>query len=539
MDFSKPSILIVDDEYWSHEIMEAFFEGRYNILRARGGDEAIEKAATERPDLIMLDIVMPGRDGFEVCRSLKENDATRFIPVVIVTSLGQKKDRLLAIEAGADDFLSKPVDKAELLARTASLLRLKDYHDERERAYSNLRKITAYFNEIITGFDPLSFSLSDAYDSIFSIILRKRGSEAGQPTHAVVISLGGRECKLFFRERNGFLKKRRVMLRYGTEALTALIEMKGDAYQNFPEARSDFLPPEIHAETGAVADYTSCCSNGTFILCLNYGRAVGAFDLDVLKDLAMHSTFLDTLAAQVKENDGALYYTIKALARAAEANDEDTGNHIIRVKEYSYELAGELGLTRKFCDEVRYSAQMHDVGKIHTPPEILRKPGKLAPEEWEEVKRHTVYGVKILGGSPRLEVARQIALNHHERWDGTGYPRGLKGEEIPLSARIVAISDVYDALRNKRVYKPGFDHETAMRIIADGDGRTSPGHFDPEVLALFKRISNRFREIYLEFNDAEPRKEADPEAGREGKYREWKSPEGRIASGTAALRNLQ
>ena len=531
----KPSILIVDDEYWSHEIMESFFEGRYNIIRARDGDEAVERAATEHPDLIMLDIMMPGRDGFEVCRSLKEGEATRFIPVVVVTSLDQKKDRLLAIEAGADDFLSKPVDKAELLARTASLLRLKDYHDERERAYSSLRRITAYFNEIITGFDPLSFSLSDAYDSIFSIILRKQGAEAGQPTHAVVISLDGRECKIFFKERNGFLKKRRVWLKYGTEALSALIEMKGDTFQNFQEPRPDFFPPEVHAETGPVADYSSCCSNGTFILCLNYGRDVGAFDLDVLKDLAMHSTFLDTLAAQVKENEGALNYTIQALARAAEANDEDTGNHIVRVKEYSYELASELGLTRKFCNEVRYSAQMHDVGKIHTPPEILRKPGKLAPEEWEEVKRHTVYGVKILGGSPRLEVARQIALNHHERWDGTGYPRGLKGEEVPLSARIVAISDVYDALRNRRVYKPGFDHETAMRIIVDGDGRTSPTHFDPDILSLFKKISERFREIYLEFNDNEPGKGGGPETGRGEKYMKWKGTAGRLASGMAAF----
>jgi putative nucleotidyltransferase with HDIG domain len=276
---------------------------------------------------------------------------------------------------------------------------------------------------------------------------------------------------------------------------------KTDIFLNLTEERQAEFPQEIRGFIGGVRNFVSCYSDGMLVACFNYCRPVTVYDQQVLKDLAMHSIFFETIAGQVKENEEAFLYTIKALARAAEANDEDTGNHIIRVNEYAYEIACELGLPEDLANEVRYSAQMHDVGKIHTPSSILQKPGRLTPEEWEEIKKHTVYGVKILGGSPRLEVARQIALNHHERWDGTGYPGGKKGEEIPLAARIVAICDVYDALRNKRVYKPAFDHETTCNIIIDGDGRTTPEQFDPEVYNIFRKIRSRFQEIYLEFKD--------------------------------------
>ena len=158
-------------------------------------------------------------------------------------------------------------------------------------------------------------------------------------------------------------------------------------------------------------------------------------------------------------------------------------------------------MDNEFISKIESAAQMHDVGKIYVDKAILSKPGKLTEEEFEHIKMHTVYGEKIIGSSKRLKMAVEVSRSHHEKYDGTGYPDGKKGQEIPIAARIVFLADIYDALRSDRPYKKGFSHEKAYEIITVGDGRVMPENFDPEVLNAFKKIHLGFNKIYEELSE--------------------------------------
>ena len=192
--------------------------------------------------------------------------------------------------------------------------------------------------------------------------------------------------------------------------------------------------------------------------------------------------------------------TIYRLTVTAEYRDEETGSHIRRIGHYSRLLAKELGLAPEKAEAIFHGSPMHDLGKVGIPDNILRKPGSLTSEEYEIMKTHTTIGSIILYGSSSeyLKAAEKIALTHHEKWDGSGYPAGLKGEAIPMEGRIVNMADIYDALRSKRPYKPGFDHETAYRIIIEGDQKTRPEHFAPVVLETFKKSAHEFARIFAE-----------------------------------------
>jgi HD-GYP domain-containing protein (c-di-GMP phosphodiesterase class II) len=235
------------------------------------------------------------------------------------------------------------------------------------------------------------------------------------------------------------------------------------------------------------------------IFALNYGREVSSYDAAVLNSIVMQTLFLRSIASQIKETDNAFEYTVNALARASEVNDEDTGNHILRVGIYSALIATQLKMPQDIINALRIQASLHDVGKIHVSAAILKKSGKLTSDEWLEMRKHPLFGQKIIGEHSRLKIGSSIARTHHERYDGSGYPKGLRGDDIPIEGRIVAIADQYDALRLARVYKPAFTHDDTCRIILNGDGRTMPEHFDPQVLKAFHDVSTKFEEGYEAF----------------------------------------
>lgn len=235
------------------------------------------------------------------------------------------------------------------------------------------------------------------------------------------------------------------------------------------------------------------------IIAFNYPDEATTYDADVLKSLSVVIGSLVTLSTKVQETELAFIYTIEALARSCEAADEDTGNHIVRVNRYSEELAKALGMPDLFVESIAYSAQMHDVGKVHVPSIIIKKEGPLDDREMAIMKQHPEFGARIIGDAPRLAMAREIALAHHENWNGSGYPGNRKGDEIPLSGRIVKVADIYDALRSKRSYKPAMSHDQVLNIFSNGDSRISPDeHFDPAVLRAFFRFERVMAGIYAD-----------------------------------------
>ena len=198
----------------------------------------------------------------------------------------------------------------------------------------------------------------------------------------------------------------------------------------------------------------------------------------------------------VDEVRHSYHYLALRLQGVSANHHEETGDHLRRIRDYALFLGRRMGLDEETLEDLGTYSMLHDIGKLKVPREILTKPGPLTPQEFEEVMRHTSYGVDLLGNSEWLGMARDICLYHHEKWDGSGYPEGRVGESIPLVARVVGLADVYDALRSPRCYKPAYDHDRVRKIILEGDGRLAPGHFDPALLSIFADEHRTFEEIF-------------------------------------------
>jgi putative two-component system response regulator len=337
--------MVVDDELLNLKLIAAMLKPQgYEVILAKDGQECLAKAIADPPDLILLDIMMPGMNGFEVCARLKKEDTLVQVPVVMVTALQDVNDRVKALDEGADDFLTKPVDRMELRARVRSLLKVKAYNDH--------------------------------------------------------------------------------MVNYRLE-----------------------LESEVKRRTLEIQEANRQLANAH------------------------------------EKLRGASLETIFRLSRAAEFKDEDTGAHIISMSRISARLAAKMGLSNQTVESILYASPMHDIGKIGIPDRILLKNGPLNDEEWSIMRLHTIYGGQILENSDIgfLRLGEVIATTHHEKVDGSGYPKGLKGKQIPLAGRIVAVADVFDALMSRRPYKPAFTSEQAVNIIKEGRGH----HFDCDVVDVF------------------------------------------------------
>ena len=359
----RPSILVVDDTPDNLSLMSELLLERYHVRVANSGERALRIAQSAAPpDLILLDIMMPHMDGYEVCQRLKENAATRAIPVIFLTAKVSAEDEERGLSLGAVDYVTKPISAPIVLARIQTHLSLKAASD-------------------------------------------------------------------FLRDQNVYLES------------------------------------EVQKRTR---------------------------ELSAIQDV-----------------------TIMAMASLAETRDSDTGNHIRRTQHYVRALALALRQHPRFAAQLDAqtvetlfkSAPLHDIGKVGIPDRILLKPGRFEAHEFEIMKTHTTLGRDAIQhaedqlGTPVdfLCCAKEIAYCHQEKWDGSGYPQGLAGEAIPLSARLMAVADVYDALISRRVYKDGMPHEKAMAIIEDGRGL----HFDPDMVDAFVRIQDQIRAIAQRFADSD------------------------------------
>jgi putative two-component system response regulator len=360
----KGRILVVDDESTMRRLLEKLLrmEG-YDVSLASSGEQALADLFKHGADTVLLDMRMPGMTGLEVCRQIRSHPRTLHTPVVFITAVNDRELRRRGMEAGADDFLSKPFDEVELLARIRNSVRVRRYYDNLEQQREQLEQAV--------------------------------------------------------RERTAAL---------------------GEAIAKLTQSQAD-------------------------------------------------------LRASQEE-------TIYRLSRAAEFRDDETGQHLQRMSRYCQLIGRRIGLDESTCELLRIASPMHDVGKLGIPDRILLKPGRLTPEEFAVMKGHAEIGYRILVGSDAspLKMAATIAYTHHEKWDGNGYPRGLRGEEIPLHGRIAAVADVFDALTSARPYKPAWKLEDALELM-----RTNRGaHFDPNLVDAFFDALPEVLEIRARFVDEAP-----------------------------------
>ena len=505
------SILYVEDDDVIREGMNEFLNRRFDqVFLAENGAAGLDAYHDNAPDIVMTDIKMPVMDGLEMTHAiLEQNDKAA---IIVTSAYNDAKYLLGAIELGISHYLLKPLDRDKLDASLKQcieiVLKTRTLREHENSVIENDRTINSLLDcgeKNVTNAICLDSEAERQLDQMIENILGC-GMETAPHSPASLImtlthGLGGQPQWLRYElERDRSLRKACYLDHPklnldDTDGSHALFFINDD--EPLPDDPLLRLFVAHFVRHGKKPRNLIWYRNGCHIICaIDYPAAMITSDAVVIKNLAVQTRFLDTISAERHQTEEAFLYTITSLARAAEVNDEDTGNHILRVGQYCAAISRQFGYSDTMANIIEQQSRLHDVGKIHIPTEILKKPGRLTDDEMVLMREHAVYGAQIIGMHPRLEIARVIALHHHEHWDGSGYPFGLRGTAIPLDARIVALADAYDALRNRRSYKPAFDHETAWRIITEGDGRMNPSHFAPDILDIFKKIGKELDGIY-------------------------------------------
>lgn len=522
-------LLLVDDNVDNLKLLSNLLKQEYQIQVAMEGREALRLAARKpTPDLILLDIMMPEMDGYTICERLKSNSDTREIPVIFLTAKTQTEDETQGFLVGAVDYITKPINPPVLWARVKAQLALaaqiKRTRQELSEADHRITCVTDQRDQIEVQkqrlHDQQRVLLAIARSGLLNLSLEHYLRMTLEALATLPWFQTEARGVLFLTNRKGDLIMVAKQGLSGAWRAACGKALAGSCVcgQAYTQIQPLFLPlrrfPDYCVLQSDTAEDAGCCvlplvegdrMCGILMILLSpHSQPVEEASqfmvdvADIFTSLIRRRQMEETTRIGRLETQMARNEIIHKLGVAAEFRDTETGLHVLRMSQYARVIAQTMGYDEETCTLIEMAAPMHDVGKIGIEDRILRKPGKLTDEEFETMKQHPIIGGRILeGDDPLIRMGREIALTHHEKWDGGGYPNGLRGEEIPLSGRVCAVADVFDALTTRRPYKEPWPMEKAIAFITEGIGAA----FDPKVVAAFQCALPEILKIKVRYQD--------------------------------------